>query len=233
MSGAGETDDPRDTLAGEYVLGLLDEAAARDVERRAATEAPLAAAIAAWRNRLDPLADLAPPVPPSDVLWHRIAADLPAAAVAAPAPAPSPHRSSAWRLVALASLAVAACLALVIWRGLPAAPPVPWARGVALLAAPGTVQAAIRVQALSDGTMTIVPLEKLPLPDGRRLGFWAWPRSEKAPVLLGMLPPDGGQVHYPFPVQDATPVMVTSEPGSGPVSAPGPTLFLGLMAVTS
>jgi anti-sigma-K factor RskA len=232
MSGAGETEDPRDTLAGEYVLGLLDEAAARDVERRATTDAPLAAAIAAWRNRLDPLADLAPPVPPSDVLWHRIAANLPAAPLPAPAPPPAAGNNG-WRLVAIASLAVAACLAVFIWRDLPAAPPAPWARGVALLSAPGSVQAAIRVQALSDGTMTIVPLEKLPLPDGRRLGFWAWPRSEKAPVLLGMLPPDGGQVRYPFPVQDATPVMVTSEPGAGPVAAPGPTLFLGLMAVTS
>lgn len=230
MSGAGETEDPRDTLAGEYVLGLLDAAAARDVERRAATDATLAAAIAAWRNRLDPLADLPTPVPPSDLLWHRIVADLPASPVPA---SPPPAAGNGWRLVALASLAVAACLAVFIWRGLPAAAPVPWARGVALLAAPGSVQAAIRVQALSDGTMTIVPLEKLPLPDGRRLGFWAWPRSEKAPVLLGMLPPDGGQVHYPFPVQDATPVMVTSEPGSGAVTAPGATLFLGLMAVTS
>jgi anti-sigma-K factor RskA len=227
MSGAGDTEDPRDTLASEYVLGLLDDTAARDVERQAATDAPLAAAIAAWRTRLDPLADLPDPAAPSDLLWRRIEASLPAPA--APARAPG----NIWRGLAIASAAVAACLAFLVWRGLPVAPPVPWTRAVALLAAPGSVQAALRVQALSDGTLTIVPLQKLPLPDGRRLGFWAWPRSEKAPVLLGMLPPDGGQVRYPYGLQDGTPVMVTSEPAGGPPDTPGPTLFLGLLAVTS
>jgi len=227
MSGAGETEDPRDTLASEYVLGLLDDTAARDLERQAATDAPLAAAIAAWRTRLDPLADLPAPSAPSDLLWRRIEASLPAP------PPPTRAAGNAWRVLAIASFAAAACLAFLVWRDLPAAPPVPWARAVALLAAPGSVQAAVRVQALSDGTLTIVPLQKLPLPEGRRLGFWAWPRSEKAPVLLGMLPPDGGQVRFPFGVQDGTPVMVTSEPADGPAKTPGPTLFLGLLAVTS
>jgi anti-sigma-K factor RskA len=226
MSGGGDTEDARDTLAGDYVLGLLGEAAARDVERQAATDAPLAAAIAAWRIRLDPLADLAAPSAPSDGAWRRIEASLPAA---------PPFRAprNLWRPLAMASLAAAACLAVFVWRGLPAAPPAPWARAVALLAAPGSVQAVVRVQALSDGTLTIVPLQKLALADGRRLGFWAWPRTEKAPVLLGMLPPDGGQVRYPFGVQDGTPVMVTSEPAEGAGKTPGPTLFLGLLAVTS
>jgi anti-sigma-K factor RskA len=226
MSGAGETDDPHDTQAGEYVLGVLDEAAAREVERRAAADPQLAAAIAAWRNRLEPLADLPAPAAPSDLLWRRIAADLPNRA-----PARTPRNF--WRPVALLSLAAACCLAFFVWRDLPPAAPAPWARAVALLAPPGGVAAALRVQVLSDGTLTIVPIHKLSLPDGRRLGFWAWPKTAKAPVLLGMLPPDGGQVRYPFAVQDATPVMVTAEPASGPIRSPGPTLFLGLLAMTS
>jgi anti-sigma-K factor RskA len=227
MSGGAEPEDPREVLAGEYVLGLLDEAVARDVERQATTDAALAAAIAAWRTRLDPLADMPEPVPPSDVLWRRIEADLPV-----PAAPPAPPPRNGWRLIALGSLAAAACLAMLLWLRVPAGAPVPWARAVALLAAPGTVQATLRAQVLSDGTLTIVPLQKLPA-DGHRLAFWAWPRSEKAPVLLGMLPPQGGQVRYPYAVQDATPVMVTAEPPAGPITAPGPTLFLGLLAVTS
>jgi anti-sigma-K factor RskA len=228
MSGAGETEDPRDVLAGEYVLGLLDDAAARELERQAAADPALAAAIAAWRNRLDRLADLAEPSAPSDLLWRRIEADLSVVGPAAPA-----QGAGWWKALAVAGLAAAACLAVVLWRALPAPPPAPWARGVAVLAPPGGVQGDVLVHVLSDGTLTVVPLRKLSLPEGRRLGFWAWPRSEKAPVLLGMLPPDGGQVSYPFAVQNGTPVMITSEPAGGAITAPGPTLLLGLLAVTS
>lgn len=218
-----------DVLAGEYVLGLLDDSGAASVQLRARTEPALAAAIAAWESRLDPLADLAAPVAPSDMLWRRIQADL------RPAQAPASPKTTPWRNLALASMALAAGLvAFVLWSAANRSAVVPWPRAVALLAAPGSASATLRAQVTSAGTITVVPLRHLEVTAGHQLGFWAWPASEKAPVLLGMISPDGGQLHFPFPPREGTPVMVTLEPqGATGHAAPGPTLYLGLLVASS
>lgn len=227
MSGTPQDEAPSgwDILAGEYVLGLLDAEAALSVEQRARAEPGLAAAIARWQTNLDPLADLAPPVPPSDLLWQRIAKDLPKPAAVAPPP------PNAWRGIALASLALAAGLAaFIVWTDTTRQAVVPWSRAVALLSAPGSAAASLRAQVTNAGTITVVPLQHLDVGAGRQLGFWAWPATEKAPVLLGMISPAGGQLRFPFPPREGTPVMVTSEPaGAEAHNSPGPTLFLGLL----
>lgn len=56
-------DDPQ-ALAGEYVLGLLDEAEARALEARMVKDATLREAVAAWRERLLPLDESAAPQAP-------------------------------------------------------------------------------------------------------------------------------------------------------------------------
>jgi anti-sigma-K factor RskA len=254
MSGPTPRDDDAatgvDVLAGEYVLGLLDAEAARLVEHRARQDPAMAAAIAQWQDRFDPLADLAAPAIAGEATWERIAASLHAAHMAPVNPAPSaaprvpapPNdtpadiarlatvRPSPWRALALASMALAACLAAWLYLGQRAAPVAPWPRAIALLSTPGSATASLRAQVTATGTITVVPLEHLTVAADRRLGFWAWPATEKAPVLLGLISPDGGQVRFPFPPREGTPVMVTLEkPGSPPGSPPGPTLYLGLL----
>jgi len=234
---SGEGMEGNAVLAGEYVLGLLDAEAARAVERLAATDADMAAAIALWRAKLEPLTDLPAPAPPSDALWSRIEADLPRASTpqvitTAAAPPPAAANSNLWRPLALASLAVAAGLAVLIWRD-SQSPHAPWASAVAMLAAPGEVQAGLRAQVTPSGIITVVPLQLVHAAAGEKLGFWAWPKGQPAPVLLGLIRPDGGQLRYPYKVQDGTPVMVTREPPTGPGATPGPTLFIGLLATTT
>jgi anti-sigma-K factor RskA len=231
MSGADGSE--WDVMAGEYVLGLLDAAGAASVEQRARTEPDLAAAIAAWENRLDPLADLAVPVAPSDLLWHRIAGDLRPAQV--PSQPPAKPKATPWRNLAFASMALAAGLAaFVLWSAANRMPVAPWSRAVALLAAPGSATAALRAQVTGAGTITVVPLRHLEVADGHQLGFWAWPASEKAPVLLGMISANGGQLRFPYPPREGTPVMVTLEAqGATRHAAPGPTLYLGLLVASS
>ncbi len=254
MSGPPPRDEPEangmDVLAGEYVLGLLDAEAARLVEQRARQDPAMAAAIAQWQDRFDPLADLAAPAIAGEATWERIAASLPAAhmAPANPAPSAAPRvpapsndtpadiarlatvRPSPWRAVALASMALAACLAALLYLGRRATPVAPWPRAISLLSTPGSATAALRAQVTANGTITVVPLEHLTVAADRRLGFWAWPATEKAPVLLGLISPDGGQMPFPFPPREGTPVMVTLEkPGTAPGSPPGPTLYLGLL----
>ena len=222
-------------LAGEYVLGLLDEAETEAVRRRAAEDALLAEAIRRWEVALAPLADGAGEAAPSALLWRRIERDLPGPAVGAPlervAAAPLVARR-ANRFWPVAGLAAAAAVAAALWLGWPAKEeaPVP---AVALLAAPGSPVAALRARVMPDGSVTVVPLMHLDVPAGHMLGFWAWPRGHAEPVLLGQLPPQGGRLRYPFAPVDATPVMVTSEPAGGPGKAPGPTLYLGLLVVMS
>jgi anti-sigma-K factor RskA len=244
--GPGERDGNEvsalDVLAGEYVLGLLDDDAARAIEWRALTDPVIAAAIVQWQCRLDPLSDLPAPLAPSAAVWSRIAASLapahgreqaqlPVIAGGQTAPPPAAPRPSPWRGIAYASMAIAACLAaIIIWGSnhLPEAAPFP--RAVALLSAPGSATAALRAQVTSHGTITVVPLRHLEASSGHQLGFWVWPASEKAPVLLGMIPVQGGQLRFPFAPKDGTPVMVTLENSGGPAGpAPGPTLYLGLL----
>jgi anti-sigma-K factor RskA len=261
MSGPTPPDDSDatglDVLAGEYVLGLLDADAARLVEQRARLDPAMAAAIAQWQDRFDPLADLAAPAVAGEATWERIAASLhtghtvpatlttaaanpaPRAVPVVPAPPsaasadiarPPTVRPGPWRTVALASMALAAGLAALLYIRLPAVPVAPWPRAIALLSTPGGATAALRAQVTANGTITVVPLAHLTVAADRRLGFWAWPATEKAPVLLGLISPDGGQLHFPFPPREGTPVMVTLEkPATPSGSRPGPTLYLGLL----
>jgi anti-sigma-K factor RskA len=222
---SGETD----ILAAEYVLGLLSEAEAATVSLQAAKDPKLAQAIAFWQARLDPLADTLTPVAPTRHLWARIAADTqdqPAQVITYPV--------AAWRRTAIASLLLAACLAAFIgWSQVLAPAPAPAFKAEALLAAPGSVIASVRVQVLRSGEIIIVPLQKLSESAGEQMDLWAWPREEKAPVLLGVIRPDGGARPFPFPAREGTPVMITAEKqGSGVPNSPGPTLYAGLLTVS-
>lgn len=80
MSDTRDHIDPPDddTLAAEYVLGVLDNRARAATERRIARERGFASLVEAWHARLVPWADdIAPVQPPLDV-WNRISAALPA-----------------------------------------------------------------------------------------------------------------------------------------------------------
>jgi anti-sigma-K factor RskA len=223
--------DEKDMLAGEYVLGLLGAAAAAAVALEAETDSELASAIAFWQARLDPLADSLAPVPPTRQLWARIAADMEPASAAVSRRKPA---RQAWRSTAIASLLLAACLAVVIgWQRLGAPAPGPAFKAEALLAAPGSFVASARVQVVSSGAMVLVPLQKLVVPEGRQMDLWAWPREEKAPVLLGRVRADGGATPFPYPPREGTPVMITDEKaGMGVPTTPGPTLYAGLLTIS-
>jgi len=66
-----ENQEELQVLAGEYVLGVLEPEAAREVEAALADNAALRAAVLFWEERLHPLADLARAADPPDALWRR------------------------------------------------------------------------------------------------------------------------------------------------------------------
>ncbi len=111
--------DDIDALAGEYVLGTLDARERADVAARREREPALAAAIAAWEQRMAPLDVRTPEVEPARDLFARIEqrigldggrADSGGAEVISLLEA----RVRRWRNLAVGASALAACLAIVI-----------------------------------------------------------------------------------------------------------------------
>jgi anti-sigma-K factor RskA len=230
------TDSDDRTLAGEYVLGLLEGAAKLDAERRLAADAAFAREVEAWRVRFAAFDDAAESQPVGDGLWRKIEAGLPAAASRAKA---SPAWSPFWNnLVALRATALGASLAaLILAVGL----------GFAIRAAtqqPTMVavlldgnRAGAVVHAFADGRVVLVPITTINVPAGRALQVWTLPSRERGPVSVGLmseartlqlslkdLPPPGPDQLFE----------ITLEPATGsPTGRPtGPVLFKGNTAHT-
>jgi anti-sigma-K factor RskA len=72
----GAVQGPDDALAVDFILGTLNEADRIRVENRLTADAAFAERVAAWRQRLQPLAEPIAPVAPPDDAWDRIAARI-------------------------------------------------------------------------------------------------------------------------------------------------------------
>ncbi|WP_045736721.1 anti-sigma factor [Xanthomonas sp. MUS 060] len=88
-----ETLPPRDVLAGEYVLGVLDAQERRAAEQRIDSDHAFATAVAQWQQHLMPLADEIAPVAVPERVWVRISASL---HLDAPAPRTRAATASVW-----------------------------------------------------------------------------------------------------------------------------------------
>ena len=230
------TDSDDKTLAGEYVLGLLEGAAKLDAERRLASDPTFAREVEAWRVRFAAFDDTAEPQPASDELWRRDRGRRAGRRTARDA------RAHAWtrfwnNLAALRATALGASLAaLILAVGL----------GFAIRAAtqqPTMVavlldgnRAGAVVHAFADGRVVLVPITSINVPPGRALEVWTLPSRERGPVSVGLmnqartlqlslkdLPPPGPDQLFE----------ITLEPATGsPTGRPtGPVLFKGNTAL--
>ena len=86
----------RDDEAADYVLGTLDRAQRRDLERRLPLDAALRRAVDAWEARLHGLTALAPPIEPPVALWQRIEHSLGHTPAVAAHRTPAASRWQAW-----------------------------------------------------------------------------------------------------------------------------------------
>jgi anti-sigma-K factor RskA len=77
MSEGPELSGP-EALAAEHALGVLTTAERRTAEWRMAWDPSFAAAVRAWRERLEPLADDLEPVAPPERVWAAVLRALPA-----------------------------------------------------------------------------------------------------------------------------------------------------------
>ena len=224
-----ESED-RDRLAGEYVLGTLEGAERQSAEALLARDPGFARAVAAWQERLTPLAALAAPAAPPPGLWRRIDA----ATMPAPRPvAPRPLGIRFWQGSTAGALALAAALAGIMLLRAPA-PPV-----LAVLAGRGRGAGFIAVARAGAG-LVLRPIAAIPvLPVGREMELWVLPRGASAPRPLGALPQGGRRGPPPGEeggvekglIAAGAELLVSVEPAGGsPSGKPtGPVIYRGVL----
>jgi anti-sigma-K factor RskA len=212
--------DEHDALAAEYALGSLDQDEMRDAERRIARDPAFARAVAAWEQRLVPMAALSDPAEPPAELWDRIdAITAPANDNAMPL-----RRVRWWQASTAGALAVAATLAafIVLRQPEPAhfAVLAPMAGGTAVLLATEE----------RGGRLTIRPNGAIVVPTGKDLELWALAKGETIPHSLGVLPANGRTLIAAL--MPDTQLLVSLEPrGGSPTGHPtGPVVYGGTLS---
>ncbi len=234
MSGAEDDpvlEDP-DLLAAEYVIGALAPEQARALEALAMQDATIAASIADWQDRLAPLAQAVPALPPPPLLWRRLALATGIEGVLA-GPAATRRGSrlwrspGLWRATTVAAMALAASLAFLL-LGRPAQQQEPL---LAALSPAGSPAATFLVRVDANGQATVVAAANPNTPQGRALELWALNAGEgMAPVSLGLLP-GSGRKQLLLPNRAGTKLLVSQEPeGGSPTGQPtGPVVYSGLL----
>ncbi len=182
----------KNTLAAEFVLGLLDAKAQADAERRIATDAVFAREVEQWRTRFAEFDQTADQMAADEGLWQRIEFST--------QQAPRPEKSegvwttlwnslTAWRTATAFAAVTAVTLGFVsvasmqFARDVAARKPV----YVAILVNDNTKDAGAVVNAFADGRVEMIPLTDINVPDDKALEIWTlWDRSV-GPRSVGLI----------------------------------------------
>lgn len=229
-------------IADEYVLGLLSEAEAAEVENEIERNSALANAVAEARERFLPLDTNIDAVEVSPVLWDAIATRLPEQTAAEPSIASISPRipmagndnaRTGWRATAISAIAASLILAGgLVWSMTRVAEPLVVA---VLLNEAGEVQAV--VEDFGNDTASIRLLTDFNVPADRTMQVWTLPSREMGPMSLGLLEDahsarlSGSTLPKP---QDAQLYEITLEQAGGsPTGRPtGPILAKGFAKLT-
>ena len=213
------SDQPdRDLLAAEYVLGSLEGEERADAERLLAADPAFARSVAAWQQRLTPLAaHVAPVVPPAD-LWGRIEAAIEPTVASV---LPFRRRVRFWQASTTVALAFAASLAAFIVLHRPELP------RIAVLSPLSGGAPVLMATAERNGALIVRPTAAITVPSDKDLELWALPQGETRPRSLGVLPASGRQLTASLAAN--TQLLVSLEPkGGSPTGQPtGPVLYGG------
>lgn len=234
--------DERELLAAEYVLGTL-EGAEKTRAEALLSDAAFYALVMEWHQRLAALDDTAEAVSAPPALWQKIEAGLPLRAIPvllAKKPASSRLFSgfafsknlAFWRGFGLAGAMASLILAIGLVQVLHRAPLSPVS--VAVLNT-GDGRAAAVVNAYADGTVELIPLDQIAVPQERIIEVWTLQDKAQGPVSIGRMA--GAQrLKLDLKTLKAPDVNhlfeLTLEPrGGSPTGKPtGPVLMKGLMA---
>lgn len=214
-------DNARAILAGEYVLGVLDPAEAREVETALATDEELKSGVAFWEETLRPLSALAEPRDPPAGTWEAIVERIAGSA--------KPVRSGGikpwqWSTAGLAALAAALIIYIAV---VPPTRPL-----IAALHGP-QVQSAEWVATLGHDGLHLAAVGRESPPSARVYELWAIAKGAKRPVPLGVIPANGELQVASLPSgvgAGATLAISIEPPGGSPTGLPtGPVVFSGVL----
>lgn len=198
MTGKGPQGDDFDgedadhILAGEYVLGVLDQEARRETESRISRDPAFATLVSRWEADFAPFNDAYQ----EEAAPARLYAGIEARLFPQPVPAPRIQRwwegVALWRGLAFASGALALLL-LLVNLGLIARPDDASPTLIAELSADGAAPINLMASySADDGAIEITPVAAAPESGeaGQALQLWLI-RGDERPVSLGLLPSDG------------------------------------------
>jgi anti-sigma-K factor RskA len=230
----------RDELVIDYVLGMAEAEDHERALRLLESDAAFRRDVIALREKLGELDSTAPVQAPEKLSWSSIetAIDAPAEPRRAPVAAEKSigvltglwESLGFWRPAALAASVAAALMGAGLLRemGKPPSQPV----YVAVLQT-GEGRAQAVVNAYADGTVTLVPIDSIGVPEGRILEVWTLQSREQGPVSIGRMDrartlkldlkqlqrPDAGHLFE----------ITVEPPGGSPTGRPtGPVLSKGL-----
>jgi len=175
--------------------------------------------VAAWEQRLLPMALKAEPVPPGPHVWQGVEAQLGWRAAAGA----SPWRLRFWQLAATFATVAAVVLGTVP-RHEPAAAPM-----IVVLHATKGSEAIVAGLSPDRRQLSVQPLQKVALTSDRSLELWAL-KKDGPPTSLGVIAADRlTALHAKSLPADTKGLAVSLEPlGGSPTDAPtGPVLFVG------
>jgi anti-sigma-K factor RskA len=216
--------DDLHVLAGEYVLGVLDEPDASEVAAALATNTDLRRAVTFWEEQLHPLSELASPALPPAGTWEAIEARI---AKFAPRPAAPRFWENVvpWRWSTAGFAAAAAALALWILLM-----PAPEPSLVAVLHPPQQDQPSWIATAGRSGVVVRAVTAATP-PNDRAFELWAIAPGATRPRSLGVISPSGELrlAAVPPDLRDGATLAISIEPlGGSPTQQPtGPVVFVG------
>lgn len=187
--------DPRDDdlIAGEFVLGTLDQAERALAARRYETDPVFGQAVRRWEDRLTVLVEASPDVMAPPDLWTAILGRLGLhqgdgrqAGEAPPALALLSRQVVRWRRVAVASMALAACFAA--WVAVDVfSPDRSRPEFIAVLQKTDEAPAFLMRADLDTRRLSTTPISAGPTP-GHSYELWLIDPQAGAPKSLGLLP---------------------------------------------
>ena len=219
--------DDMEALAAEYVLGMLDADERRAAEARIAADPDFRAAVAAWADRLQPLADAATPVAPDAETLGRILARIDADGAVSKTAGDNVvalRRSvTRWRIASFAAAAAAIVLGVFVALDRNAPQDTEY---VATLTPDGGAPGFVLTVDTAANTLTIRRVVDAPA-DDRSFELWAV-EPGATPQSLGIVEQASLTVDLPYQPEGLV-FAISDEPkGGSPTGiATGPIVFSG------
>jgi anti-sigma-K factor RskA len=219
----------KEILAGEYVLGTLRGMPRLHFEKQLARDAGLRGWVLFWEKKFSPLIEALPEEAPPERIWRRLEEKLSLKKEREP----WFSRLGFWRPFGLAAAAAALILALYVGLGVPpiSLPPPAF---VSLIQDEHS-HPVWMVKVLPSSKEVMVKVINAPtLEDGKSLELWMLPGKDQAPISLGLVPESGSRTlkldeEKLRILRGAAGLAVSVEPAGGsPTGAPtGPVLYQG------